>query len=148
MGIVLDAIVALFQPITELIKNLHLSKEDKMRLENEMAGIQAGLKMKAIELESELVRAQSEIVKAEVAGHWFQRNWRPALMWLTIVIIGNNYVLFPYASLFTDKVVMLELPEWLFRLLAIGMGGYTVGRSAEKIVTKLQKGKESDAPAG
>ena len=59
---------------------------------------------------------------------------------LTIVaIIANNFVLFPYLSLFTDKVTMLNLPEHLYALLKIGVGGYIVGRSAEQVAKTLRK---------
>jgi hypothetical protein len=52
---------------------------------------------------------------------------------LTIVaIVANNYIIYPYLSLFTDRAMILELPEKLYNLMTIGVGGYIVGRSAEK----------------
>ena len=58
---------------------------------------------------------------------------------LTIVfIIFNNYVMVPYLSLFTDKVVVLELPGGLWALLNVGVGGYVVGRSGEKIAKTVK----------
>jgi hypothetical protein len=80
-----------------------------------------------------LVEAQSKIILGEVQGEsWLQRNWRPLLMLVVVAIVANNYLLFPYLSLFTDKVVVLDLPEKLFNLMTVGVGGYIVGRSAEK----------------
>jgi len=59
---------------------------------------------------------------------------------LTIVaIVANNYIFFPYASFFTAKVTMLVLPEHLWSLLKIGVGGYIVSRGAEKVATTLKK---------
>nr|VFJ55662.1 MAG: hypothetical protein BECKDK2373C_GA0170839_104935 [Candidatus Kentron sp. DK] len=61
---------------------------------------------------------------------------------MIVIIIANNYVLFPYLELFTDKAIMLELPEGLFTLLTIGVGGYVVSRSGEKIAQSLKKPPE------
>lgn len=82
-----------------------------------------------------LVENQAKVVLGEIQGQsWLQRNWRPILMLCIVAIIANNYILFPYLSLFTDKVVILDLPEKLYNLMTIGVGGYIVGRSAEKAI--------------
>lgn len=87
------------------------------------------------------IKASASIIIAEAQGSWLQRNWRPILMLTVIGIIFNNYVMVPYLSLFTDKVVVLELPGGLWSLLNIGTSGYIVGRSAEKIF-KLRNGNK------
>jgi len=74
-----------------------------------------------------------------------QRNWRPALMWIIIFVIANNYLLAPFlnhiVTLFGGGNILpiLELPDKLFNLMTIGLGGYVVGRSAEKIIPKLKE---------
>lgn len=79
------------------------------------------------------LQEQASIIKAEATGHsWLQRNWRPLLMLVCIIIVFNNFVLFPYLSMFTTKVTVLELPVWLWRLMVIGVGGYIGGRTVEK----------------
>ena len=55
------------------------------------------------------------------------------------MIIANNYLLVPYANAFFNWGILLELPDALWTLLTIGVGGYTVGRSAEKVAGKLKK---------
>lgn len=79
------------------------------------------------------IEGQVSIILAEAKGGWLQRNWRPLLMLIAILILFNNYVVVPYFSLFTDKVTMLDLPNGLWALLNLGVGGYIAGRSAEKI---------------
>jgi hypothetical protein len=87
-----------------------------------------------------LVNARANVLAAEIGGaSWLQRNWRPILMLSIVAIIANNYLIFPYLSLFTDKAVILELPEKLYNLMTVGVGGYIVGRSAEKGL-KIWKG--------
>jgi len=90
----------------------------------------------------ELLKSQTAIVLAEAKGGWLQRNWRPGLMALFGLIIFNNYLVHPYISLFfPGKSVMLALPPEMWSLLKIGIGGYVVGRSVEKVtaggVTKM-----------
>lgn len=101
----------------------------------------AGEKEKA-DLESFLsaLSGQLKVLTTEMSGNWLQRSWRPILMLSIIAIIVNNYILFPYLSMFGAPAVQLELPTWMHELLKIGVGGYVVGRSAEKCVG-LWKGK-------
>lgn len=54
-------------------------------------------------------------------------------MLVIICIVANNYILYPYLSIFTDKVRVLDLPDRLWTLMEIGVGGYILGRTAEKI---------------
>jgi hypothetical protein len=90
----------------------------------------------------ELLKAQTAIILSESQGGWLQRNWRPLLMATFMVIIANNYIVHPYLSLFfPGKSLLLTLPPEMWSLLKIGVGGYVVGRSVEKIsaggVTKM-----------
>lgn len=85
--------------------------------------------------------AQSAVIVAEATGaSWLQRNWRPGLMTLFGVIIANNYILYPYLSLFFTEAPVLEIPPEMWSLLKLGIGGYVVGRSAEKGI-QTWKGK-------
>jgi len=89
---------------------------------------------------TKLIEARSAIIQAEATGEsWLQRNWRPILMLIIIIIIANNYIIFPYLSLFTTKVVVLELPDKMWALLTVGVGGYVVGRTSEKMMTKFKE---------
>jgi len=82
---------------------------------------------------SEQIQAQTDIIVAEAkGGSWLQRNWRPGLMTLFGIIIANNYIMYPYLRLFWPEAPVLELPPDMWALLKIGVGGYVVGRTAEK----------------
>ena len=94
----------------------------------------AELQMKLAELDRAVMEAQSSVVIAEAQGQsWLQRNWRPLLMLVIITIVANNYILFPYLSIVTDKVKILDLPDKLWVLMEIGVGGYILGRTVEKV---------------
>ena len=125
----------IIEPITGLIDDLHTSKEEKMVLQAKFMELQTAMAVNALEYEKAIIESKKEIIVAEAKGQsWIQRNWRPILMLTIVAIVFNNYVLFPYLSMFTDKAVMLKLPNGLWALMTTGVGGYIVGRSAEKIV--------------
>jgi len=89
------------------------------------------------------IDARAKIIVAEAQGaSWLQRNWRPILMLVIVAIVANNYIIYPYLSLFTAKATILELPQPLYNLMTIGVGGYIVGRSGEKIVETLKTAKK------
>ncbi|MBI1910691.1 MAG: hypothetical protein HYS21_01680 [Deltaproteobacteria bacterium] len=76
----------------------------------------------------------ADVSVAEAQGQsWLQQNWRPLLMLTIIIIVANNYILYPCLSIFTDKVRVLDLPDRLWQLMEIGVGGYIMGRTVEKV---------------
>jgi hypothetical protein len=82
---------------------------------------------------TDTLKSQTAIVLAEAKGGFLQRNWRPMLMMTFVIIVANNYVIFPYLSMFTEKAVMLDLPGKLWTLMTVGVGGYVGGRTIEKV---------------
>lgn len=149
---IFEFIGGIFKPAADLIDNVHTSDEERLELKKQLDEIRAGVQIKMIELEHKVLEyetkvldAQKSVIVAEAQGKsWIQRNWRPTLMMVIIAIVANNYILFPYLSLFTDKVTMLELPKELFNLLSVGVGGYVIGRSGEKIAQSLRKSPSVD----
>lgn len=130
-------------PVSDIITKLITKKEDRMLAEAELKRIQADLEKKLIEHQTNTLNAQKEIIVAEVTGSPMQRNWRPALMWVIILIIANNYLLAPilnnFIALFgpSNLLPVLELPDKLFNLMTIGLGGYVAGRTVEKVAPQF-----------
>lgn len=76
---------------------------------------------------------QAEVIIAEAKGEsYLQRNWRPILMLTFVAIIANNYILAPYLQLLISINTTLPIPDQMWDLLKLGIGGYIVGRSVEK----------------
>lgn len=90
------------------------------------------------------IKEQTKIVMAEANSEsWLARNWRPMIMCLFGLVIANNYIIFPYMNMFMpEKAVLLPVPVHLWDLLKLGIGGYVVGRSGEKIVKVWKDKKE------
>lgn len=140
MSAIIDLIGSLFQPAVDLVDEVHTSDEEKEQLQNQLFELQSTVMSKVMEYESKTLDAKASIIKAEAQGtSWLQRNWRPILMLSIVAIVVNNYILFPYLSMFTDKVVMLNLPDKLFTLMTVGVGGYVAGRSGEKIMKAYKR---------
>lgn len=92
------------------------------------AKLKADLTHQVLTNEATFADAASKVVTTEAQGEsWLQRNWRPILMlWFGVLI-----------SAFWFGFVPVNMNEnWigtLFELMKIGIGGYVVGRSGEKI---------------
>jgi hypothetical protein len=82
----------------------------------------------------ETLKARVSVIVAEASGTGLKANWRPITMLCFVGILMNNYVVFPYISLFGGHAVMIDVPENLWELIKLGMGGYVVGRSVEKVM--------------
>jgi hypothetical protein len=126
----------MFKPAADLIDNIHTSDEEKLSLKNKMEVIQNEMKARVLSYEQTLMQAQSEVIKSEAQGHsWLQRSWRPITM-LTFLFL----VVCDSFGWLTNR---LADQAWI--LLQIGLGGYVIGRSAEKmmpsIVESIQKKK-------
>jgi len=74
------------------------------------------------------LESAANIIVAEAQGDsWLQRNWRPLLMVMFGTIVANNYIVVP---IFNTPAA--DIPPDMWDLLKLGVGGYVVGRSAEK----------------
>ena len=121
----------IFKPATELIDDIHTSDEEKMQLRNKMEKIQNEMESKVLTYEQKLMEAQASVIQSEAQGEsWIQRSWRPITMltFLALVVLDSFGLL------------KFRLAEQAWTLLQIGLGGYVIGRSAEKLVPGVVKG--------
>ena len=132
-----SVITGALAPIGNIIDELHTSKEEKAAMQIALVNAQGAL-------QNELAAMQRDIIVAEAQGESsLQRNWRPILMLTIVAIVANNYILFPYLRLFWNDAPMLELPQHLWSLMQIGVGGYIVGRTGEKMMTTWKEKEKS-----
>lgn len=88
-------------------------------------------------------RQGAKTVRAEiVADSWMTRNWRPLTMLIFVTIVANNYLIAPYIQALAAHplAITLPMPPDLWALLKIGLGGYVIGRSAEKTASAWKGG--------
>ena len=87
---------------------------------------------KAKEFTHEIAEAAAAAVVAEAQGEsWLQRNWRPMVMLWFSFLIGAYWFGFVPVGMPVSAV------EGLFTLVQIGLGGYVIGRSGEKIAKTI-----------
>jgi hypothetical protein len=92
-----------------------------------------------LDYQTALVNAQAGTVQAEArSDSWLAANWRPILMLTFTFIVAMNYAILPIAGWFGAVVTPLVLPPDMWALLKIGIGGYIVGRSGEKITRAVK----------
>lgn len=141
MGI-LDFISSIFKPAADLIDNLTTTDEErltiekqKLEIQKEMQQIEATVRTKMIDYESQLQEAQAKIIQAEAtSASWLTSNWRPITMLTFVALIVLRWLgLLPHI---TESV-----ETQLFEIIKFGLGGYVVGRSLEKSVQSYSAGK-------
>ena len=81
------------------------------------------------------LEAQASIIVAESKGGWLQRNWRPILMLIFAGLVVAHW--FGFTAPNIPESVQNSLPN----IVLVGMGGYIVGRSGEKIMDKYKEKK-------
>ena len=123
-----------------VVKGLFNIIDQTVEDKDQAARIKANIASQQNELIQTELKGAIDIILAEAKGNWLQKSWRPLLMMAVMAIVVNNYILFPYLSMWTEKVVVLELPGGLWTLLTTGVGGYVVGRSGEKIAQSIKNG--------
>ncbi|PWJ44184.1 3TM-type holin [Sediminitomix flava] len=117
----------------KLIDNISTSDEEKSAAKNELSEIvMTGL--------NNLQKAQSEIIQLEARGNWLQRSWRPILMLAFGFIVIYAYFIEPaFMNVASEDLISKRLDPKFWDLLQIGLGGYVIGRSAEKVASTLTR---------
>ncbi len=132
---VLSFLNEVIKPVTGLIDSLHTSDEEKSVLHNELSKIENSFAERVLDYEQQLSRMKADVIMSEAKGEsWLQRSWRPITMLTFLGLVVLN----------TLGLTAVPIADQMWTLLQIGLGGYVVGRSAEKVipsvVNKFKKG--------
>lgn len=133
LGTITSFVGGIFKPAADLIDNIHTSEEEKLKLRNELEAMRFQLQDKLLGYESQLLENRTSLIRAETEkGNVFVQSWRPALMVIFALLIVSKWLGFSAPGI--SEAVELEL----FSIVKLGMGGYVIGRSAEKVVDKIK----------
>lgn len=103
--------------------DLFPNPEDKLKAQ----AIQAQIQQMLIDQQTELNKAQAQIITAEAqSSSWLTSNWRPLTMLVFVALVVCHW--FGLNASGISEAQYLSL----FDLIKIGLGGYVVGRSFEK----------------
>lgn len=118
----------LVQPVTQLIDEMHTSDEERLQVKSRLFEMQSAMAAQMLNYEARLVETKTKVIAAEAQGaSWMQRNWRPLTMLTFLGLVVAD----------TFGLTEFRLAQEAWTLLQIGLGGYVVGRSAEKIIPKV-----------
>lgn len=80
------------------------------------------------------LEAAAQIITAEAnSEHWLTANWRPITMLTFVALIVAHWLGWTAPGLTEDQVLSL------LDIVKVGLGGYVVGRSAEKVAKEWKK---------
>ncbi|MBN2566117.1 MAG: hypothetical protein JXB46_10445 [Candidatus Eisenbacteria bacterium] len=109
--------------------------------ENELKRVelQQALQAAVLERTSEIEKAAAEVVKAEAQGqNWLQRAWRPITMLVFVGLIVARWLGWSAPNLTEAEALKL------WDIVEIGLGGYVIGRTAEKVLPGLVNSLKRD----
>tara|TARA_B100000989_G_C19498744_1_gene453282 strand:+ start:1282 stop:1668 length:387 start_codon:yes stop_codon:yes gene_type:complete len=124
LGAVAPLVKTLFDTIDKAIDNKGDADKIKKTIQEQLLSGQ----LKELE-------AQASIIVAESKGGWLQRNWRPILMLIFAGLVVAHWFGF------TAPNIPESVQNSLLNIVLVGMGGYIVGRSGEKIMDKYKEKK-------
>ena len=124
LGAVAPMVKVLFKTIDKTIENKGEAEKIKQSIQQQLLSGQ----LKELE-------AQASIIVAESKGGILQRNWRPLLMITFAGLIVAHW--FGY----TAPNIPESVQNSLLNIVLVGIGGYIVGRSGEKIMDKYKDKK-------
>lgn len=121
----LAALIPVLGPILgQVAKSVFPNAEDELR----RLEIQGRMQEALIANQAKIEEAAAQVIQAEAAGEsWLQRNWRPLTMMVFVSLIVAKW------TGYTAPGVSEALELRLLGLIEIGLGGYVIGRSVEKV---------------
>jgi len=124
-----------FEPAVKLVDELNTSEEERLKIKSELFRVQTDMAMQVLQYEQQLLESKTKIIVAEAqGGSWLQRSWRPITMLTFLVLVVLD----------SFGILANRLAPEAWTLLQIGLGGYVVGRSVEKVMPKLTEVMRKD----
>lgn len=134
----ISIITGLFEPAAKLIDEMHTSDDERLEAKRKMLHLETELTKFYITKEADALKMRADIVNSEAKSeHWLTATWRPITM-LTFLalVVGDSLGFLPN-----------ELNEQAWTLLQLGLGGYVVGRTGEKVMKNRDKAKREERQA-
>jgi hypothetical protein len=130
---ILSLVKNLAKPVTDVIDDVNTSKEEKMLIEKAILEMEQN----ASDL---LVETQGKIIEAEAKSeHFLTSTWRPITALVFVAIVANNYIIAPYTGALFGTEIMLEIPNQMWDLITLMIGGYVGSRGVEKVTKEWKK---------
>jgi len=127
-----DPVSAAFDVGGKLIDRLWPDPAQRDAAKLKLMELQQSGALAQLAAETELQKGAAEIVKAEAAsGSFLAASWRPITMLVFVALITARW--FGFAAPNLQEAEYLKLWD----IVQLGLGGYVIGRSVEKIVPSV-----------
>ncbi len=124
--------------VGKVIGNLHTSAEERGAALAALTKARSDAVGIVLNYEGRLFDARASIITAEAKSeNWLTSMWRPIMMLSFGFIVFYNMVIVPMFGLTPLDAEAANLTPELWSLLKLGIGGYVIGRSGEKIVKSI-----------
>ena len=131
-----DLVKGIFEPAAKLVDDLHTSEEERLIQKGKLIETQAVVLGLALEYERKNIESRTQIITSETnSDSWLAKNWRPMTMLTFTGLIVSHWLGYTPPNI-TDA----QLAD-LMDLIQLGLTGYVVTRSAEKIAKTVAESK-------
>ena len=121
---------SILKNVLGLVDELHVSDEERQQLKNSVQKMENDIAMHILEYEKTLLTSKASVIKAEAESESkLTSQWRPiTMLTLLALVVLDSFQLLPNP---------LAPEAWV--VIKIGLGGYVVGRSAQKVAKSLKE---------
>lgn len=120
-------ITGIASPIFKIIEKVIPDPEAQAKAKLQLLTMQQQGELKELEEATKIIVAEAQ------GGSWLQRNWRPITMLTFAGLIVAKWIGW------TAEGISPEVETQLLEIIKVGLGGYVVGRSAEKCIKEWKK---------
>lgn len=114
--------------LTGVAKSVFPDPADELRRQE----IQTQLHLALMQQSGALELAAADIIKAEAKSEsWLARNWRPLVMLTFTALIVARWMGYSAPNISEAEILAL------WDIVQLGLGGYAIGRSVEKVAPAL-----------
>lgn len=130
-----SAIGPVFDGLTKVIGEFHMSPEEKAQAQQAIADAQAKTIQAAQDANIQLNNIAGQNIRAEETnGDAFTSRARPAVIWVGVFAIFWDYCLLPTIAMVWSKALPpVILPDFVWGVWGTIVTGYVFNRTAEKV---------------
>ena len=126
-----DPVSAAFDVGGKLIDRLWPDPAQRDQAKLKLMELQQSGALAQLAAETELSKGAADIIKTEAAGGFLASSWRPITMLVFVALITARW--FGFAAPNLQEAEYLKLWD----IVQLGLGGYVIGRSVEKIMPSI-----------
>jgi len=120
------------------LDRLFTSEKERRKAKRLMEEVRMNLEKKMLQVKQGLIQKRGKAVEAEINSEsWLTRSWRP------IVMLAFTGAILAHWFAVAGTHLEPEVQEWLYKTVRLGLGGYVIGRSAEKIAPHAKEAYQS-----